>query len=134
LLRPTPVMPSRHPLTQLKRLSVKAIAKYELLNRPRNLPTAEINEAFEFAGAFVRPQQYEFRFAQTIRHYASMNLGIGIVAQPSGRRIKPMPRTVEYDLSHLFSQIPVDAMWLRGTRNHQQIQAFLKLVKGANDS
>lgn len=141
----TLVIAAKHPLAKKRQIELQDLAELNLLNAPDTFPCAQTNAALARVGAFKgRTRPIELIFAQTIRRYAQLGLGAGLIANVHGQTLKPqtlrphtlrphtlrpLPGTIEIELSNLFPLIPVHAVFQKQLHPTPAHEAFIKTLQ-----
>ncbi len=112
-----------HPLARQQTIGVGDLAQYPLLNADL-VTTAILEKAGQFVG---QASVVEAVFAATIRRYAALGIGFGLIRSLPAR--PPDPNLHERDMGRLFGRLAVYRFNRKGVPLSSQARAFTDLVR-----
>jgi LysR family cys regulon transcriptional activator len=120
------IVPKRHPLTRLEKLTIQDLARYPLVTYVFSFAgPSSLHEIFARAG--LKPQvALTARDSDVIKTYVRLGLGVGIVASVA---IEPADAT-DFDVIDAGHLLPVHTTWVgfrRGTLLRAYMYDFLQL-------
>jgi len=122
------ITPRKHALARKKRVALRDLRGYPLVNSAHGFPRAEIAAAFQKLGAFqVQPRKVEAVNTPVIRRYVEMGFGIGVVVGVLDP--KRFPLLHQHDLSQHFGRTPVSLIWRKGALVRPPARAFADTVQ-----
>jgi DNA-binding transcriptional LysR family regulator len=123
------VTAANHPLARRRRIGVADLLRYPLLNAvPEGVPDLVTLGVLQRAGTMGGSSPVvEVQFAATIRRYAALGLGIGLVPAPLTR--KAGAGLHERDMSQHFGKMAVYRLSRKDVPLSPQAAAFASLVR-----
>lgn len=123
------VVPRKHPLASRRRINVRDLGQYPLLNARDSFPSDEVNAALHHVSAYDHPdRRLELAYAQTIVRYAELGLGIGLIGHRAGKPCPSSRRVVEFSMANHFKHLPVHAVYRARRNTDPNVLAFIDLL------
>jgi len=128
-LSPMVIMPLGHPLYRKRKIHIKDLAKYPVLNLPETYPDNEGRLMLENAGVFDHPDRgFELTLASSLRACVKLGQGIGLVGQVLAAAPSD-PEICQRSLKHFLRPIVSYGFSLRRVSENPVQRRFVDLVK-----
>jgi molybdate transport repressor ModE-like protein len=122
------ITPKKHALARKKRVSLRDLAGYPVVNSLAGFPRPEMAATLQKLGAFqIQPRKVEAVNTPVIRRYVEMGFGIGLIVGRLGR--DRFPRLHEHSLNQTFGPVEVNLIWRKGALRQPHARAFADSVR-----
>jgi len=121
------ITPKDHSLARRKRIGLKDLCSFPLVNAINGFPSSEIAVTLDKLGAFqVQPRRVEAVNTPVIRRYVEMGFGIGLIV---GRVGAINTSLHEQSINQLFGTTQINLIWRKGALQSTHARDFADTVK-----
>jgi DNA-binding transcriptional LysR family regulator len=122
------ITPEDHPLARCRRVRLRDLCAYPLVNAPASFPEPEIRALLEDLGLFqTQPRRVEAFYAAAIRRYVEIGFGIGLIGRVPSHR--PHPGLHERSMSRYFQREPVYVVRRKAALQPEAARLFAETVR-----